>query len=81
LVRFIKSASKESHGAVVVSKRVARSAVKRNTTKRRIYSCLQGMFQKLPYHLDVIVIVKKSIVAVSPDELCKEIKGIFSSIA
>lgn len=61
--------------SVVVSKKVAKSAVRRNTIKRRIYATLRTLLVPAEFQGVFIVIVKPSINSLSKkavDELLKE---------
>jgi ribonuclease P protein component len=58
-VRFLKNPIKSSHFSVVVSKKVAKTAILRNKIKRRIYSILNKNQPKDPYF--IIFFAKKGI--------------------
>lgn len=65
---------KESRLAVVISKKVHKSAVGRNRIRRRIYEILHTPIQTLPKAHDIVVIISSGdTLHLSPDELRHEI--------
>lgn len=76
LFRFVKYEGK-SRLSVSVSKKVAKSAVDRNKIKRRVYSLLRGMIDKIKPGYKVIVFVKTNIDKVNFDQLNKDLYSDF----
>lgn len=63
--------------AVVVSKKVHKSAVVRNRIRRRIYEQMRGVLQGTPPAIDFVFIVQDTAPAeVSHDELVAEVTGL-----
>lgn len=50
--------------AVVVSKKVLKSAVGRNKMRRRIYDCMRRMLPNLAEPYDIVIVVKRNDVRV-----------------
>lgn len=70
----------KSRFSVVVSKKVAKTAVSRNLIKRRFYSVIEGLpAPKNPYI--AIVYVKKEAVKASFAQISTELKSTLSKIA
>jgi ribonuclease P protein component len=69
---------KQSRVAVVISKKVLKSAVRRNLIRRRIYEIIR---QKLPYLNGVydiaIIILSSELLAVVHDDLSEQIDQLF----
>ena len=77
LVRMVfGQKTKESRGAVVVSKKVVRRATQRNRLKRRIYGALERVFPTLSTPVEVIIFVKKGAEKTPSSSLENEIVGI-----
>lgn len=53
-----KAGAKESHASIVVSKKTAKTAVARNTLRRRFYDLLAPYFKELPTPVTVVVYPK-----------------------
>ena len=70
---------KQSRVAVVISKKVLKSAIRRNLIRRRVYECIR---QKLPYLNGVydiaIIILSSELLAVSHNDLSEQIDQLFS---
>lgn len=60
MVAVLSSGRKNSRFAVVVSKKVLKSAVGRNRIRRRVYEMLRLEITKFKSPVDVIVVVKNS---------------------
>lgn len=61
--------------AVVVSKKVEKSAVKRNRIRRRIYEILRKNFESIPKKRDYIFVVYSKDVATMPFAKLEELLG------
>lgn len=68
-VRKAKSTDTTNHFAVVVSTKVAKTAVKRNQIRRRIYSIIKKIEHKLPSPFVYLIFVKKDGVLATFQEL------------
>lgn len=62
LIKFLPNTDRTTRAGVVVSKKVAKTAVERNKIKRTIYRLLQENKEALPY-LDYIIFVQKTFLA------------------
>lgn len=58
-LRITKDMAQLSRFSVVVSKKVARSAVERNSLKRKVYTTLEGLMVHVPVGWKGIFFVKK----------------------
>ncbi len=72
-LRFLKNLEKSTHFSVVVSKKIAKTAVLRNKIRRRIYSILRKTI-KNPYF--VILFTKKGVEKAKFSEVKTEIEKI-----
>lgn len=70
----------KSRFAFSVPRSVAKSAVKRNTLRRKGYTCLESYINDIPDGYAVIFFFKKESRDPSPDELCIDIKEISQKI-
>lgn len=71
---FLKNERHFTRMAVVVSKKVAKSAVKRNRMRRRVYEALRVNFDLIPKEYDYIfVIFSKDILTMPFTELEKQL--------
>lgn len=65
--------------AVVISKKVLKSAVRRNRIRRRIYSYLHDQMPRLNDNYDIVVIVSSSeLLAMEQTELIAQLESLFS---
>ncbi len=70
---------KNSRVAVVVSKKVIKSAVKRNRIRRRLYECVRQKIRDFNRVYDVVFIVSSSeILSLSGDELSGQINDMLN---
>ncbi len=68
---------KNSRVAVVVSKKVIKSAVKRNRIRRRVYECVRADMRRFDRSYDIALIVSSAeLLAMSFDELSQQISGL-----
>ena len=66
--------------AVIVSKKVAKSAVKRNRMRRRVYEILRQHFNfEKPYDI-AVTIFSDEVLAVSHEELKEQLKKLVSEL-
>lgn len=69
---------KESRVAVVISKKVLKSAVKRNRVRRRIYEYIRCQFPNLNDVYDIVVIISSGeILSISHTELSDQLFQLF----
>jgi len=80
LVKYIKNPHrKSSRFTVVVSKKITKSAVKRNTLRRRIYEIIRLSLPNIKNNYDVaIIVIKESLLEVNHQNLNNLIKQVFS---
>jgi ribonuclease P protein component len=79
IIRFIANPHrKQPRVAVVISKKVLKSAVRRNIIRRRVYEIIR---QKLPYLNGVydiaIIILSSELLAVSHNDLSEQLDQLF----
>lgn len=73
---------KHSRVAVVISKKVLKSAVGRNRVRRRIYEIVRRKLDSVTAPTDIVLLVFSSEVATMPaDELEQAVEQLFSAIA
>ncbi|PKL31202.1 ribonuclease P protein component [Candidatus Saccharibacteria bacterium HGW-Saccharibacteria-1] len=66
---------KNSRYAVVISKKVLKSAVKRNRVRRRVYECLRLQFPNIDGIYDIVLIIScGEIISIPHDELNNQIR-------
>ena len=67
---YVKNTRGFTRVAVVVSKKVAKSAVERNKIRRRVYEAVRLNFDKIPKKTDYIFVVfKKEMIKMNFEEL------------
>ena len=78
----IKSLPAGRHGrfSIVISKKVAKTAVKRNILKRRFYSIFEKFLSKIKEPVGIIVYIKKGGEELSFTEIKKEVGGFLESL-
>lgn len=81
-LRFAKTESSESRLAIVISKKVDKSAVARNRMRRLISTFMQENWNLLQYPMDMIVFVQKTFSVITPEEkeelvMSLKSKGVF----
>lgn len=70
---------KKSRFAVIISKKVLKSAVKRNRVRRRVYECIQPLIPKLNENYDVAFIISSGEVAfIDYKELSEQINQLLN---
>jgi ribonuclease P protein component len=76
---FLKCSNTDSGSrfAVVISKKIAKTAVIRNRVKRRIYSIVKDLIPRFVIKRSVVITIKKNIEDISHDVLKKEIEYAF----
>jgi ribonuclease P protein component len=79
-LQLIYSPHDTFHASVVVSKKVARSAVKRNKIRRRIYDIVRNYKQSNNETGVFIIITKPNVATYSYAVLKEEVLGLISSI-
>ncbi|MFZ2048899.1 MAG: ribonuclease P protein component [Minisyncoccia bacterium] len=75
-LRYIKIEGQKSKVGVSVSKKVAKSAVTRNTVRRRVYDCVSPYLEKYKQYL-LLVVAKSGAQFVKGEKLNAEIKQLF----
>lgn len=69
----------ESRGGVVVSKKVAKTAVLRNSLRRRVYAALKKTESDFLPGFAFFIFPKESVAEASPDQISKELATLLSS--
>lgn len=73
-VKVLKKTKSNYRSAVVVSKKVSKSAVVRNRIRRRIYEQLRGLVSPDSPHDIMVIVYSNEILNFSDSELSKQIK-------
>ena len=73
-VKVLVSKYPASRATVVVSKKVAKSAVVRNRIRRRLSAQLEQLWQTVKPGCDIVVSVRLDLAELSPAELAAELK-------
>ena len=66
--------------AIVVSKKIDKSAVVRNRIKRLISSSIEGLFKDIKQGHDMLFIVKNASLGKTREEFCESIRNIIKKI-
>ena len=75
-IRFHNTDARAPKFAVVVSKKVSASAVRRNILKRRLFSILRDVSTRVQQNLTIIIFVKKEAVGAPFHALKAAIEGV-----
>lgn len=78
VVKIAKSDEAHPRFGFIVTKRVDKRAVVRNSIKRRVRACVEQRLNAFPKGFDFLFILKKTIYDASHEELCKQIDYILS---
>lgn len=76
ILKFSKNSLPQNRFGFVVSKKIDKRAVVRNSLKRKIRSCLEEMQGSLKPGHDLLFLLKKDAVGISQGELCSEVESI-----
>lgn len=80
LVYLSENKRRNSRFAVVVSKKVLKSAVGRNRIRRRVYEVIRAEFPKVRELVDVIVVVySKEVESMPYEELMEALRELFEA--
>ena len=66
--------------AFVVSKKVAKSAVIRNTLRRRVSAIVEQNFASIKYPVKAIILIRKDFSTIKPADLQIEVEGLIKGI-
>lgn len=77
-LRFCKTERPESRLAIVVSKKVDKSAVARNRIRRLVSAFMQENWKSLACSMDMIIFVQKTFSTISPEEKTLLMQGLQS---
>ncbi len=77
VIKFLNNGLKQTRFGLIVSRKVSRSAVKRNKIKRILREQLRINLSNFREGLDLIVIAKKAIIYKKSDEVWKTLEKIF----
>lgn len=64
----------------VVSKKISKSAVIRNTLRRRVSAIVEENFTKFTNPLQAIILIRSDFSALKPQDLQKEVKNLLSKV-
>ncbi|EKD33550.1 MAG: hypothetical protein ACD_76C00004G0001 [uncultured bacterium] len=79
-IKYRKNNLKISRFAFVVGLKVSKSAVKRNTAKRRLREAVRKHIKETKPGLDVAIIAKQAIIEAKFDQIEKDVVGLFKKI-
>jgi ribonuclease P protein component len=57
-----------------ISKKVAKTAVERNRTKRKIRACVESLFEQITKGNDFLFIIRKNVADIDEQMICSEIR-------
>lgn len=78
VVKIAKSDKMYPRFGFVVSKRVDKRAVVRNSIKRRVRACVEEKLNAFPKGFDFLFILKKSVYAATHETICQHIDQVLS---
>lgn len=75
IVLLKKSVNNLSYNRIgfIISKKVAKTAVERNRSKRMLRSCIEDVFYELKPGFDYLFIIRKNLVNISKELICEEV--------
>ena len=79
ILKVSKSKLSYSRFGFVVSKKIDKRAVVRNSLKRKIRSCLEQNFEKIKPGYNMLFLLKKEAVNKSAEELCLEVNSVLKA--
>ena len=77
---FAPSKMEYSQIAFVVSKKVSKSAVTRNTLRRRVSAIVEQKFVNISHPVKAIILIRKDFSSIKPGELQKEVEGLIKGV-
>ena len=80
LLKMSKNPLKTTLFTVIVSKKVAKTAILRNKNKRRVREIIKKHSQNIPQGYFYVIILKKDLKETSFDDVQNEIKGLFTKL-
>lgn len=76
-IKVVKNNMNESRFAFVVSKKIDKRAVIRNSLKRKLRSCIEEVFDNIGGGWDFVFYPKASLLSTQRGQLLKELKDVF----
>jgi ribonuclease P protein component len=81
-VRYVPAKRPTSRVAIVVSRKISKSAVVRNRIRRRVYALVQLQLATLPVPLDIVITVfSDQLAVVDAHSLERSIKEVFRKLS
>lgn len=77
---YLPSNMEYSQIGFVVSKKVAKSAVVRNTLRRRISAIVEENYKNIKSPIKAIILIRKDFSSTKPDELQKEVTNLLKGL-
>jgi ribonuclease P protein component len=77
---YTKSNLKYSQVGFVVSKKISKSAVVRNTLRRRASGIVEDMFNDIKEPTKIIILIRRDFSGIKPNELQDEIKKLLERL-
>ena len=78
--RKMFSVDKNSHFAVVVSKKIARRAVDRNKMRRRVYAEIENILPNISPPIQMIIFLKKEVANLTKKDFRKQLQKYLNSL-
>jgi ribonuclease P protein component len=64
----------------VVSKKVSKSAVRRNSLRRRVSGIVEELYKDIKKPQKIIVLIRKDFTELKPEQLKNEVKNLFRGV-
>jgi len=77
---YMPSSLDYSQIGFVVSKKVSKSAVRRNSLRRRASGIVEELYKDIKKPQKIIVLIRKDFTELKPEELKNEIKNLFKGV-
>jgi len=77
---FVPSNMEYSQIGFVVSKKVSKRAVVRNTLRRRVSAIVEENYKNIKTPIKAIILIRKDFSSTKPDDLKKEVAGLIKGV-
>ncbi len=77
VIRFSQGGEGAARVAAVAPQKIAKTAVIRNKTRRKVYAIVHGLSAQLKSGLTIIIFAKQPALAAKPAELKEALQGVF----
>jgi len=79
LLRYL-SGQKDTRIAAVLSKKIGKTAVVRNNTRRRIYAAVRPLVHSVVNGVHIVIFAKQDLAMIKVADLAEEMKGVFKKV-